>query len=135
MFQFASLLPTLRIIDNVALPSLLGRHADADAACGRAADLLARVGLAEQLDAYPAELSSGQQRRAAIARALINGPSLLLADEPTSDLDEETEAEIMAEFRDLVRDARMTFIMVTHNLRLAEEADRVFHIADGALVA
>ncbi len=91
--------------------------------------------MAAQLDAYPPELSSGQQRRAAIARALINAPSLLLADEPTSDLDEETEAEIMAEFRELVRDARMTFIMVTHNLRLAEEADRVLHIADGALVA
>jgi ABC-type lipoprotein export system ATPase subunit len=135
VFQFASLLPTLRIIDNVALPALLGRRADASAAYGRAADLLARLGLAEQLDAYPSELSSGQQRRAAIARALINGPSLLLADEPTSDLDEETEAEIMAEFRALNRDARMTFIMVTHNLRLAGEAGRVFRIADGALVS
>jgi ABC-type lipoprotein export system ATPase subunit len=135
VFQFASLLPTLRIIDNVALPSLLGRHADADAAYARAAELLARLGLATQLDAYPSELSSGQQRRAAIARALINAPSLLLADEPTSDLDEETEAEIMAEFRALVRDARMTFIMVTHNLRLAVQADRVFRIADGALVS
>jgi ABC-type lipoprotein export system ATPase subunit len=135
VFQFASLLPTLRIIDNVALPALLGRCADAGAAYGRAADLLARLGLAEQVDAYPSELSSGQQRRAAIARALINGPSLLLADEPTSDLDEETEAEIMAEFRDLNRDTRMTFIMVTHNLRLAGEADRVVHVADGALVS
>jgi ABC-type lipoprotein export system ATPase subunit len=135
VFQFASLLPTLRIIDNVALPALFGRRAGADAAYGRATDLLARLGLAEQLDAYPSELSSGQQRRAAIARALINGPSLLLADEPTSDLDEETEAEIMAEFRALNRDARMTFIVVTHNLRLAGEADRVFHIADGALVS
>jgi ABC-type lipoprotein export system ATPase subunit len=135
VFQFASLLPTLRIVDNVALPALLGRRAGADAAYGRAADLLARLGLAEQLDAYPSELSSGQQRRAAIARALINAPSLLLADEPTSDLDEETEAEIMAEFRALNRDARMTFIMVTHKLRLAGEADRIFHIADGALVS
>jgi ABC-type lipoprotein export system ATPase subunit len=135
VFQFASLLPTLRIIDNVALPALLGRRTDADAAYGRAADLLARLGLAAQLDAYPAELSSGQQRRAAIARALINEPSLLLADEPTSDLDGQTEAEIMAEFRDLNRDTRMTFIMVTHNLRLAEQADRVLHIADGALVS
>jgi ABC-type lipoprotein export system ATPase subunit len=135
VFQFASLLPTLRIIDNVALPSLLGRHADADAAYARAAELLARLGLAAQLDAYPSELSSGQQRRAAIARALINAPSLLLADEPTSDLDEETEAEIMAEFRAFVSDARMTFIMVTHNLRLADAADRVFHVADGALVS
>jgi ABC-type lipoprotein export system ATPase subunit len=135
VFQFASLLPTLRIIDNVALPSLLGRRTDAESAYARAAELLARLGLGAQLDAYPSELSSGQQRRAAIARALINAPSLLLADEPTSDLDEETEAEIMAEFRALVRDARMTFIMVTHNLRLAQEADRVFHIADGALVS
>jgi ABC-type lipoprotein export system ATPase subunit len=135
VFQFASLLPTLRIIDNVALPALLGRRADADAAYARAGDLLARLGLAAQLDAYPSQLSSGQQRRAAIARALINGPSLLLADEPTSDLDEETEAEIMAEFRTAIRDARMTFIMVTHNLRLASAADRVFHIADGALVS
>jgi ABC-type lipoprotein export system ATPase subunit len=135
VFQFASLLPTLRIIDNVALPALLGRRTDADAAYGRAADLLARLGLVAQLDAYPAELSSGQQRRAAIARALVNEPSLLLADEPTSDLDEQTEAEIMAEFRDLNRDARMTLIMVTHNLRLAEQADRVLHIADGALAS
>jgi ABC-type lipoprotein export system ATPase subunit len=135
VFQFASLLPTLRVIDNVALPALLGRRSDAGAAYGHAADVLARLGLAEHVDAYPSELSSGQQRRAAIARALINGPSLLLADEPTSDLDEETEAEIMAEFRALNRDARMTFIMVTHNLRLAEQADRVFHIADGALVS
>jgi ABC-type lipoprotein export system ATPase subunit len=135
VFQFASLLPTLRIVDNVALPALLGRRTGADAAYGRAADLLARLGLTEQLDAYPSELSSGQQRRAAIARALINAPSLLLADEPTSDLDEETEAEIMAEFRALNRDARMTFVMVTHNLRLAGEADRIFHIADGALVS
>ena len=135
VFQFASLLPTLRIIDNVALPALLGRRTDADAAYDRAAELLARFGLAAQLEAYPAELSSGQQRRAAIARALINGPSLLLADEPTSDLDEETEAGIMDEFRTLNRDARMSFIMVTHNLRLAERADRVLQIADGALVS
>jgi ABC-type lipoprotein export system ATPase subunit len=135
VFQFASLLPTLRVIDNVVLPALLGRRSDAGAGYRRAADMLARLGLAEHIDAYPSELSSGQQRRAAIARALINGPSLLLADEPTSDLDEETEAEIMAEFRTLNRDARMTFIMVTHNLRLAEQADRVFHIADGALVS
>jgi ABC-type lipoprotein export system ATPase subunit len=135
VFQFASLLPTLRIIDNVALPALLGRRAVANAAYWRAADLLGRLGLAEQTDAYPSELSSGQQRRAAIARALINEPSLLLADEPTSDLDEETEAEIMAEFRALNREARMTLIMVTHNLRLAAEADRVVHIADGVLVS
>jgi ABC-type lipoprotein export system ATPase subunit len=134
VFQFASLLPTLRIVDNVALPALLGRGADANAAYARAAGLLAELGL-EHIDAYPAEISAGEQRRAVIARALINSPSLLLADEPTSDLDEQTEMEIMDRFRDLNRDRGMTVIMVTHNLRLAERADRVFHIANGGLVA
>jgi ABC-type lipoprotein export system ATPase subunit len=135
VFQFASLLPTLRIIDNAALPALLGRRTDANAAYARAAGLLAELGLAEHIDAYPAEISAGEQRRAVIARALINAPSLLLADEPTSDLDEQTEMEIMDRFRDLNRDRGMTVIMVTHNLRLAERADRVFHIANGGLVA
>ena len=97
--------------------------------------MLAELGLAEHIDAYPSEISAGEQRRAVIARALINSPSLLLADEPTSDLDEQTEMEIMDRFRDLNRDRGMTVIMVTHNLRLAEGADRVFHIANGGLVA
>lgn len=135
VFQFASLLPTLRIIDNVALPALLGRRTDANAAYARAAGLLAELGLAEHIDAYPPEISAGEQRRAVIARALINAPALLLADEPTSDLDEQTEMEIMDRFRDLNRDRGMTVVMVTHNLRLAEQADRIFHIANGGLVA
>jgi ABC-type lipoprotein export system ATPase subunit len=135
VFQFASLLPTLRIIDNVALPALLGRRSDANAAYARAAGLLAELGLAEHIDAYPPEISAGEQRRAVIARALINAPALLLADEPTSDLDEQTEMEIMDQFRDLNRNRGMTVVMVTHNLRLAEQADRIFHIANGGLVA
>jgi len=135
VFQFASLLPALRIIDNVALPALLGRRADANAAYERAAELLAGLGLAEHIDAYPPEISAGEQRRAVIARALINAPALLLADEPTADLDEQTEMEIMDRFRDLNRDRAMTLLVVTHNLRLAERADRVFHIANGGLVA
>jgi ABC-type lipoprotein export system ATPase subunit len=135
VFQFASLLPALRIIDNVALPALLGRRTDANAAYARAAELLAELGLAEHIDAYPQEISAGEQRRAVIARALINAPSLLLADEPTSDLDEQTEMEIMDRFADLNRDRAMTLVVVTHNLRLAERADRIFHIANGGLVA
>jgi ABC-type lipoprotein export system ATPase subunit len=135
VFQFASLLPTLRIIDNVALPALLGRPREAKAAYQNAAELLGQLGLAEYIDAYPAEISAGEQRRAVIARALINAPSLLLADEPTSDLDEQTEIEIMAQFQELNRDRGMTLIMVTHNLRLAEQADRVLHIANGSLVS
>ena len=135
VFQFASLLPTLRIIDNVALPALLGRPRETKAAYRTAAELLGQLGLSEYIDAYPSEISSGEQRRAVIARALINAPSLLLADEPTSDLDEPTEIEIMDQLRDLNRDRGMTLIMVTHNLRLAEQSDRVLHIANGSLVS
>ena len=135
VFQFASLLPTLRIIDNVALPALLGRPREAKAAYRTAAELLVQLGLSEYVDAYPAEISSGEQRRAVIARALINAPSLLLADEPTSDLDEPTEIEIVEQLRELNRDRGMTLIMVTHNLRLAEQSDRVLHIANGGLVS
>ena len=135
VFQFASLLPTLRVIDNVALPALLGPASDTRHAYGKAAELLAQFGLAEHVEAYPAEISAGEQRRVVIARALINVPSLLLADEPTSDLDEETEREIMEQFRAVNRERAMTLIMVTHNLRLAEKTDRVLHIADGRLAA
>jgi ABC-type lipoprotein export system ATPase subunit len=134
VFQFASLLPTLRVIDNVALPALLARRRATEAYLA-AADLLGELGLADYIDAYPTEISAGEQRRAVIARALINAPSLLLADEPTSDLDEPTEIEIMDRFRELNRNRGVTLIMVTHNLRLAEQADRVVHIADGRLVS
>jgi ABC-type lipoprotein export system ATPase subunit len=80
-------------------------------------------------------MSAGEQRRAVIARALINSPALLLADEPTSDLDEETERQIMDQFRKLNRERGVTLIMVTHNLRLAEQADRIIHIAGGRLAS
>jgi ABC-type lipoprotein export system ATPase subunit len=133
VYQFASLLPTLRIIDNVALPVLLSREAAAAEAHERAAEMLDQFGLYDYIDAYPAEMSAGEQRRAVIARALISGPGLLLADEPTSDLDEETESQIMNAFRKLNRERSLTLIMVTHNLRLAEQADRIIHIADGRL--
>lgn len=135
VFQFASLLPSLRIIDNVALPALLGRRQEATAAYGAAAGLLEQLGLADYADAYPPEISAGEQRRAVIARALINEPALLLADEPTSDLDEQTEIELMDRLRDLNRARGMTLVTVTHNLHLAEQADRVLHIADGRLVS
>jgi ABC-type lipoprotein export system ATPase subunit len=135
VFQFPSLLPSLRTIDNVALPALLARRQDSATTYKMAAELLDQLGLAEHIDAYPTELSAGEQRRAVIARAMINNPSLLLADEPTSDLDEPTESEIMEQFRALNRDRGMTLIMVTHNLRLAEQADRVLHIANGGLVS
>jgi ABC-type lipoprotein export system ATPase subunit len=135
VFQFASLLSTMRVIDNVALPALLDRRGDRTGAYQRADELLSQLGLADYTDAYPHEISAGEQRRAAIARALINAPSLMLADEPTSDLDEQTEIEIMAQFRELNRNRGVTLVMVTHNLNLAERADRIVHIANGRMVA
>lgn len=133
VFQFASLLPTLRVIDNVALPAMLGRSAGRREILERAAELLAAVGLADHADAYPSELSAGEQRRAAIARALINRPPVLLADEPTADLDEQTEREIMAELLRIQRAAGATLVLVTHNLALAAEAEQVVQIADGVI--
>ncbi len=135
VYQFASLLPTLRIVDNVALPALLDRNQDAESAYRKAVGSLEQLGLSDYIDAYPAEISAGEQRRAVIARALINSPALLLADEPTSDLDEETERQIMDQFRTLNRERGVTLMMVTHNLRLAEETDRIIHIAGGRLAS
>jgi ABC-type lipoprotein export system ATPase subunit len=134
VFQFASLLQPLRVIDNVALPALLDRTGPAGAIYERAADLLARLGLADLIDAYPSEISAGQQRRTAIARALINAPILILADEPTSDLDEHTESEILDELLRINRSEGTTLVLVTHNLALAEQAEQIVHIADGRVV-
>jgi ABC-type lipoprotein export system ATPase subunit len=135
VFQFTNLLPALSTLDNVALPALLQRQRDADEVRQRAARLLSSVGLAQHLDAYPAEMSTGEQRRAGIARALINAPRLLLADEPTSDLDQQSEHEVMAELLRTCREDGVTLVLVTHALALAAEADQVVHIADGSIVS
>jgi ABC-type lipoprotein export system ATPase subunit len=134
VFQFASLLPTLRVIDNVMLPAMLSRTAPKQEIEARALQLLANVGLSDHSQAYPSEISAGEQRRTAIARALINEPRLLLADEPTADLDEETEREIMAELLKVNREAGTTLVLVTHNLALAAQAQQVMHIANGVIV-
>jgi ABC-type lipoprotein export system ATPase subunit len=135
VFQFASLLPTLRLIDNVALPAMLGKRPAAAEVYARASSLLGRMGLRDYLDAYPSEVSAGEQRRAVIARALINQPALVLADEPTADLDEQTEIEIMDELLGVNRETGTTLILVTHNLSLAEQAQQIVHIANGVVVA
>jgi len=134
VFQFASLLPTLRLVDNVALPALLGRRQVAAEAHDKACRLLAQMGLGDYLDAYPSEISAGEQRRAVIARALINDPAILLADEPTADLDEHTEMEIMDELLAVNRERRTTLLLVTHNLALAEQAGQIVHLANGRIV-
>ena len=112
-------------MDNVAVPALLGRTMDAQAAYARAYDLLARVGLAERADAYPGSMSGGEQRRAVVARALINSPPLLLADEPTSDLDEDTEADIIGLLEALQRTEAFGLALVTHDLQLAKRAQQL----------
>jgi len=135
IFQFFSLLASLRAVDNVALPALLGRSMTAQDAYLRAQHLLMRVGLDDRMLAYPGEMSGGEQRRVVIARALINKPRLLLADEPTSDLDEDTENDIIVLLEELRREASFGMIVVTHNLELAKRADRMFEMKQGMLTA
>jgi putative ABC transport system ATP-binding protein/macrolide transport system ATP-binding/permease protein/lipoprotein-releasing system ATP-binding protein len=134
VFQFASLLPTLRAIDNVALPALIGGAFDYDEAYSRARMLLTRVGLAERFDFFPGQLSGGEQRRVAIARALINSPKVLLADEPTADLDEETEQEILELLLDVHAELGATLLIVTHNPAIASRADCLLQLDHGRVV-
>lgn len=135
VFQFPSLLANLTAADNVAVPALLGRTMAAEDAYARAHELLARVGLAHRVDAYPPSMSGGEQRRVAVARALINAPPLLLADEPTSDLDEATEADIIDLLETLQRTESFAFVLVTHDLALAKRAKRCFEMRQGVLAA
>lgn len=135
VFQFSSLLSNLKAVDNVALPALLGRSVAPAHAYARAQTLLERVGLHDRMFAFPGQMSGGEQRRTVIARALINRPSVLLADEPTSDLDEDTEGEIIALLEVLRHEEEFGMIVVTHNLDLARRADRLFQMRLGALCA
>jgi putative ABC transport system ATP-binding protein/lipoprotein-releasing system ATP-binding protein len=132
MFQFASLLPILTARENVLLPGLFSpeRKTMADSA---ARELLGLVGIGDKLDAYPAQLSGGQQRRVAIARALLNSPDIILADEPTGDLDEDTENEIMLLLEQINRERGTTIILITHNLELAGRAQKKFRMSKGKL--
>jgi len=129
VFQTFNLMPRLTAAENVALPMLFqgvpGRQRDQ-----RAADLLDRVGLGDRTDHRPNELSGGQRQRVAVARALANDPALLLADEPTGNLDSETGRAIMALFAAL-HEAGNTVLVVTHERHIAEHADRIVHLLDG----
>ena len=134
IFQFPSLLPTLTVYENVILPTMFGANGRAPDAPARATAMLERVGLAEKLNSYPRQLSAGQQQRVVIARSLINQPQLLLADEPTSNLDEKTESEIMALFRDLHTSLGLTIVLVTHTRQLVAAGMRSIEMADGRIV-
>jgi putative ABC transport system ATP-binding protein/lipoprotein-releasing system ATP-binding protein len=129
IYQFASLIPTLTAAENVLLPTVFGGNRTAD----DAVQLLRRVGLGDKTDRYPSELSGGEQQRVAIARAFIHEPHIVLADEPTGDLDEETEAEIMRFFESINREKKMTLIMVTHSSEIALRAPNRFRMKQGIL--
>ncbi len=129
VFQFFNLLPTLTVLDNLLLPLALNRAADVDAT-QRALGVLTELGLASRINSYPDVLSGGEQQRVAVARALVHRPALLLADEPTGNLDTETGAEVMAFFQRQVCEAGLTVLMVTHSAELAARADRVLALRD-----
>jgi ABC-type lipoprotein export system ATPase subunit len=130
VFQFASLLPVLTAKENLLLPTLFrGSRRGGEEELAR--EYLEMVGLGEKVNAYPSQLSGGQQRRVAIARALMNEPEVILADEPTGDLDEETEAEIMDIFRQVNGEKRITFVLVTHSSELARGAGRQIRMSQG----
>ncbi len=132
VYQFHHLLPDFDALENVVLPQLI---ADAlpDAATERATHLLSKLGLAERLHHRPSKLSGGEQQRVAVARALANRPKLVLADEPTGNLDEHTADKVLGEFMALVRDEGSSAIVATHNERLAAKMDRVFRLHEGVL--
>jgi ABC-type lipoprotein export system ATPase subunit len=131
VFQFASLLPALTAKENLLLPTLFSGMNGGGSAEKRAVDYMELVGLGDKVNAYPGQLSGGQQRRVAIARALMNDPSAILADEPTGDLDEETENEVMNLFKKINRENNITFILVTHSSELARAADRKIKMFQG----
>jgi len=133
VFQFHHLLPEFSAVENAEMPLRIARLGAVERR-RRAEDLLGRVGLSDRLTHRPAMLSGGEQQRVAVARALVMNPSLLLADEPTGDLDEQTADTLHGLLREMHRERGLTSIIATHNLKLAGSCDRVLRLHDGKLM-
>ncbi len=132
VYQFHHLLPDFTALENVVLPQLVAGTARGEAV-ERARELLTALGLAERLDHRPSQLSGGEQQRVAVGRALANRPALVLADEPTGNLDERTSDRVLEQFLQLVRGTGSAALVATHNERLAARMDRVVRLHDGVL--
>jgi putative ABC transport system ATP-binding protein len=130
VFQNFHLIPTLTAVENVEVPTLFG---DDPTAHDRAVDLLRRVGLGDRLDHRPDQLSGGQKQRVAIARALVNGPRLLLADEPTGNLDRATGRSVLDEFTRIKEEEDVAIVAVTHDQQVSDYADRTIELVDGRI--
>ena len=133
VYQFHHLLPEFSALDNVALPALIAGRSRREA-LARAEALLTTLGLSARLDHQPAQLSGGEQQRVAVARALTNAPRLLLADEPTGNLDPATSEAVFLNIRQLVRDTGVAALIATHNLEMTRHMDRVLTVKDGRIV-
>lgn len=133
VFQFHQLLPEFSALENVMMPALISGLTKNDAQ-NRASDLLKKLGLEDRIHHQPAALSGGEQQRVAVARALVNQPKVIFADEPSGNLDSKNAKELHQLFFDLRQDLGQTFVIVTHNNQLAEMADRTLVMSDGQLV-
>lgn len=133
VFQFHNLLPEFTALENVMIPGLIARKSES-AVKQKASDVMDLLGLSHRLDHKPSELSGGEQQRTAVARALINDPALVLADEPSGNLDSKNAQELHQLFFDLRKKLNQTFIIVTHNQQFAGMADRKLEIKDGMVV-
>lgn len=133
VFQFHHLLPEFTALENACMPALVQRR-DPAAVEAEAAALLAEVGLGERLHHKPGELSGGEQQRVAVARALLQKPDVVLADEPTGNLDSRTGEDLFALMRELNKARRTTFVIVTHNDKLSAQSDRIVYMRDGMIV-
>lgn len=135
VFQFHYLLPEFNIIENIIMPALISKEVNYDLMREQAVKTAVQVGLQDRLEHRPPELSGGEQQRVAVARAIVNNPELVLADEPTGNLDSETAEMVGSLMHNLCKKNNKTLVVVTHNENLAKKMDKIFYLKDGRIVS